>query len=325
MKYIWMFNLIFCFFSFAGKAQNNILHLNLGSHNEMSDIIHGVNYGQNFSFIKSRILEIADSVKANGAKWNMQVESNFILACLQNDSAYFRQDDIIQKMDQLSDVEVDPHNHLDTIVGHGFNFNPYNYADLAHLLDSCGLSSSMNVGGFLYNSSDWKTKDENWSLWKNGIQGRVFPQYQWTPTVLWGGGTPDHINDKFPSGIWHPAGPTPLKYLKNDPHQLMAIGNGCRWLIQDTNDLDVLILEMEQYIQTIQKFPPQTNTFYTATIMFDFRNILDTNIVFRISKVLRALKPWADSSKLVWQTLSEKKGGLVGRSSTFFRFFCQGM
>ena len=154
-------------------AQTNVLHLNLGSHNETNDAMYGVNYNTNYAVIKAKAMEVADSVNANGAKWDMQVESNFIRACITQDFAATSSTDLMQSMDNLSYVEVDPHNHLDTVPG--LNYNPYNYADLSHLLDSCGLSTRTNVGGFLYQASEWDNADGNWLLWKSGLKGRTFP------------------------------------------------------------------------------------------------------------------------------------------------------
>lgn len=293
-------------FSLNVNAQTNILHLNLCSHNEMSDIGYGVNYNTNYSVIKGKALEIADSVNANSAKWNMQVESNFIRACLQFDNAANNSNDLMQWMDNLPHVEVDPHNHLDTIVTNS-GYNPYNYADLNHLLDSCGLTTRTNIGGFIYKAQDWSNWDQDWTLWKNGLHGRTFPWVTWTPQVLWGGGTFNHFNDPHPSGIWHPSGPTTTNYLLNNPAQLLSIGNSCPWLIKDTTDIASLLNEINNYITVINSTSSNSNTFYTATIMFDFRHILDPNYVSKISEVLRGLKAHVTSGKIVWQTLTEKR------------------
>lgn len=289
------------------NAQTNVLHLNLGSHNEMSDPAYGVNYQTNYSSIKSKALLVADSVLANEAKWNMQVESNFIRACLQFDNAAASSNDLMEWMDNLPYVEVDPHNHLDTIVAMNPNFNPYNYADLNHLLDSCGLSNRTNVGGFIYKAQDWTTDDEDWTVWKYGLQGRTFPWINWIPQVLWGGGTLNHVDDPQPIGVWHPGGPTTATFLTNNDTQLLDIGNGCAWLIKDTTTPSYLIAEINNYIATINSTTANSNTFYTATIMFDFRSILTPGYTDKIAEVLRGLRPLVASGDIVWETLSEKR------------------
>jgi hypothetical protein len=237
----------------------------------------------------------------------MQVESNFIKAVIQQDAAATSNSDLIQFLDNLSYVEIDPHNHLDTIASMNPNYNPYNYADLAHLLDSCGLSTRTNVGGFTYLNTDWTTSDENWTLWKNGLQGRSFPWYTWTPTMLWGGGTGNHTNDPMPLGVWHPAGATALSFLNNSPTNLLDMGNGCNWLLSDSTDVPALIAEIGSYIATFNSTSASTNTFYTASVMFNFRNILATNTVNKISEFLRGMKPYVTNNQVIWETLSEKR------------------
>ena len=299
--------LTFLYSNFTLFSQTNVVHLNLCSHNEMSDIGHGVNYATNYQQIKSIILDIADSVNINNAKWNMQVESNFILACLQFDNANSSANDLIEFLNNMPNIEVDPHNHLDTIAIANTNFNPYNYADLAYLLDSCGLTTRTNIGGYIYTASDWNTQDENWINWKNGLQGRTFPNYSWTPEVLWGGGTPNHVSDVDPIGVWHPGGATNATYLTNNPSQLLNFGAGCKWLIQETTDVTILLDEISNYISTVNSSAANPSTFYASTIMFDFRSLLVPGYVNKISEVLRGISSFVDDGSIIWQTLTEKK------------------
>ena len=302
-------------------AQNKVLHLNLGSHNEMSDPSYGVNYNSKYLQIKQKALAVADSVNANNARWNMQVESNFIRACIQFDNANSTSTDLMETLDKLEYVEVDPHNHLDTISKGNPNYNPYNYADLNHLLDSCGLSVRTNVGGFIYNAKDWETWDADWTKWKDGLKGRTFPNTTWTPVVLWGGGTLNHVNDPQPSGIWHPGGPTTSAFLTNNPSQLMDIGNGCKFLIKDTTNAANLIKELNDYLTKLNSIPVNSNTFYTATIMFDFRYILDAGYVEKIAEVLRGIQPFVKNGSVVWQTLTEKRSEWLENHNNTTDFF----
>ncbi len=306
MKHILLISTI-AFSSLIAKSQTNILHLNIGSHNETNDAQFGVNYNTDYTTIKNKILQIADSINANSAKWNMQIESNFIKAVIQQDAAATSNTDLIQYLDNLSYVEIDPHNHLDTNATMNPNYNPFNYADLVHLLDSCGISTRTNVGGFTYLNTDWSTSDENWTLWKNGLQGRTFPWSTWTPTMLWGGGTGNHVNDPMPLGVWHPAGATTLSFLNNSPTNLLDMGNGCNWLLTDSTDVTALIAEIDSYIYTFNSTAATSNTFYSATVMFNFRNILAPNTITKISEFLRGMKPYVTTNKIVWETLSEKR------------------
>ena len=95
-----------CFALSGAYAQTTVLHLNLGSHNETSDPGSGVNYNNTFIWnqVKDKLNQIADSVEFYNAKWNMQVESNFILACLQKDTAATSVHDILQTFDNHPNI-----------------------------------------------------------------------------------------------------------------------------------------------------------------------------------------------------------------------------
>ncbi len=76
------------------KSQNPV-HFSLHSHNEIQDAQAGITYSVKATYdaVKATALKIRDTVQKYGVKWNMQVESNFILACIKHDSAYFKTND----------------------------------------------------------------------------------------------------------------------------------------------------------------------------------------------------------------------------------------
>lgn len=313
---------ISCFALSGVYAQSTVFHLNLGSHNETSDPGSGVNYNNSLIWaqVKAKLNQIADTVEFYNAKWNMQVESNFILACLQKDTAATSVHDILQTFDNHPNIEVDPHNHLDTTTGLGSN--PYNYADLAYLLDSCGLNASTVVGGYVYIDTSWNTHDEIWPNYRYGLQGRTFPSYTWTPQILWGGGTANHVNDPFSLGVWHPGGTTnPGTFFTNDPTQLMGIGNGCNWLIEETTDIPAMVAEIQQYLDYFAYTPTTPTTYYCGTVMFNFRDILGPNAANKVCEFIRLMKPYVDNGSVQWQTLQEKKASwdaLYPSASSYF-------
>src|SRR3989344_5800297 len=99
----------------SASAQTNKLYLNIGSQNETTDggAPNFVDYNNQTTYdsAKARVIHILDTIVHYGAKYNMQVESNFILACMNWDQATTLGDDFIEMMENHPNVEVDPHNH----------------------------------------------------------------------------------------------------------------------------------------------------------------------------------------------------------------------
>lgn len=306
MKRFYLLTTMLLVFSIKGQ---NVVHFSLHSHNEIQDAQAGITYTVKATYdaVKAVAYKIKDTVQKYGVKWNMQVESNLILACIKHDSAFYKSNDFIQTMETHSLIEVDPHNHINLAAG--VNYNPYNYADVAHLLDSCGLSTRTNVGGFLYKAADWTyTVHENWPNWKNGLVGNSFPSYTWTPTTLWGGGTPGHVDDYNAFGVWRPAGTSSVTFGSNSSTGLINIGNGCeKWSIEDTTNITGLLARITPYINYCYSAPTQTNTYYAASATMNFRGFLGAKIVDSVSKFIRAMNNLKLAGKITWETMSETR------------------
>ncbi|MDP2386791.1 MAG: T9SS type A sorting domain-containing protein [Bacteroidota bacterium] len=293
------------------SAQSNKLYLNIGSHNETTDggAPNFVDYNNQTTYdsAKARVIHILDTIVNYGAKYNMQLESNFILACMNWDQATTLGDDFIEMMENHPNVEVDPHNHLD-LNSSNPGYNPYNYADLDSLLRSCGIDTATIVGGFIYKATDWTyTASENWPTWKtSGLTGNTFTNVNWKPRALWGGGTAGHVNDPFSLGVWHPGSPTPAGFFANNTSNLYCVGNGCEWVIQDTTNVTQLFADFMEHINYFQSQIPTANTFYTGTIMFNFRHILKPDYLDSISKMIRLVDALETSGAIEWKSLDEK-------------------
>lgn len=312
------------------SAQNPV-HFRIHSHNEIQDIQIGIDYtvSATYNNIKTVVYKIRDTVQKYQAKWNMQVESNLVRGCLMNDNAYSSATDMLQTMDSHSLIEVDPHNHLNLSLG--MNYNPYNYADVAHLLDSCGLTPlRTNVGGYLYRNSDWTyPTTDDWTQWKNGLKGNTFTSYTWTPTTLWGGGTPGHVADFNAFGVWRPAGTNSVTFGNNDPSGLINIGNGCKkWSIEDTTNVTALFSYVSSYIEWCYAQPATANTFYTASATMNFRGFLSAGIVDSVAKFIRSMDGLKKQNKIIWENLSETRAAwlaLHANASDYFVVQCTGI
>ena len=77
----------------------------------------------------------------------------------------------------------------------------YNYADVAKLLRDLGVPDTVVVGGFLW----YPEEHANWEQFLTPMSGKTFPNFQWSPSILWGGATMNHQGpESEASGVWHP-------------------------------------------------------------------------------------------------------------------------
>ncbi|MEI7801837.1 MAG: T9SS type A sorting domain-containing protein [Bacteroidota bacterium] len=291
-----------CSFSFAQLP----LYLNFGSHNETTDTFDYINSSADYQLIKGIAKQIADSIIAHNARWNMQVESNFIRGCIVNENAATNPNDFLQWADASPDIEVDVHNHFQPPF-----INPYNASDLNHLLDSCGLiGNRKNLGGFIWKNFTNPPVSEDWTQYQTApVVGFKYPFTSWRPQVIWGGGSPNHISDYNAYGIWKPSGPTDSLFPIHNPNNyLTCIGNGCAedFVIFDTTNVQNVIDNLVAMINYLQAQPTDPNAFYTATIMMNFKNFNTPGFVQKVCAVLNAMDTYSANGKIIWATLTEK-------------------
>lgn len=315
--------LIFLFVLLAGnlRAQTMPLYLNFNSHNEVNDHIQYAN-GSVWLQYRGLILAVADTFNQHGVKWNLQVDSDFILADLTNESGFSNPNDLLDSLDNSATVEVDPHNHFDNNSS-SMSYNPYNYPDLAHLLDSAGLQSPRkNMGGFIW------TTTPDFMPYQNPVAGNTYPDYTWRPDVIWGAGSPNHQNDYNGYGVWKPQGPN-LNFFNHDPSKhLTFIGNGCSYVVFDTTQVSTIVNAIVEMLQYIQYQPYDPMAMYTASIQMNFRDLAGPGYVDTIAAIVRGLEPYVNSGQIVYQTLSDKyTTWYTAHSNTadYFRTDCQGL
>jgi hypothetical protein len=284
---------------FSMKAQTMPLYLNFNSHNEISD---NINYSSSSTWNQYRqiILTLADTFANNGVKWNLQAESDFIRANIAMENGYTNPNDLLDSLDNSPTVEVDPHNHFDNNPS-STTYNPFNYSDLAHLLDSTGcVYPRNNMGGFLW------TVGSDFMPYQNPVQGNTYPTYYWNPQVIWGAGSPGHTNDYNGYGVWKPAGATMNFFTHTSSNHLTFIGNGCSNVVFDTTHVSTIVDQIVGTLQYIQYQPYNYMNMFTASIQMNFRDMDTPGYTDTIAAIVRALKPYVASGQIVYQTLTEK-------------------
>lgn len=292
--------LIFLFTAFTLHAQSP-LYLNFVMHNEESDKnASNQFYDQSqifFNDSRAVLKEFADTIVANSAAWNCESDWRFLDAVIKWDAhTGTGNQNIIEWLNAQNGIEIDPHAHQTS----------HNYADVAYLIDSCGVTPSNNVGGFLY---DTIVGGHNWCDMQNGMTAQMPPFHVWHPDVLWGGGSMNHGNDLNDYGAWKPDTLHNF-YQHNASRHLIFIGNGCAPVLSDTSDVSNIVNQITTFVNYISTGMFPINGFYCATIMTNLRDMNSAGIQ-KVSQVIHQLQPLIDSGKIVWANTTNKKDAWV--------------
>ena len=287
------------------KAQTPV-YFTIISHNEITDSLQYKTNPSHFAYIKSQLLALCDTVISKQAKYNMQLDANFIFGALNFDNAANNPNDIIEWAHNSPYIDVDGHNHFDPFV------NPFNYSDLAKLLDSCGIVMTRKVLG-----SNWANPTQTWTQYQIPKAGYTYTDYYWQPEILWGMASPGHTNDLEVFGVWKPLSPNSKQlFLQHNPNgELTAIGGGCKDkvsyildvnhnLVRTTNEV---IASIKSIVDDIQTLPSGSNDFYTINMLINFRDIpLIPSFADSIGIIIDGIQDYVDQGKIIWATLGEK-------------------
>lgn len=198
------------------------------------------------AFIEARrdLLDLAGFCRQHGLRFNLQPDWAFITAMQKFETADMRVEtndkNLILYLYEDLNMEIDPHSHE----------HQYNYADIAALIDRCGVKPSSIAGGLIAAPASLCQLERFFTP----IQGQNF-NYQWQAEYLWGGGTPNHIDEPVASGIWRPQS---ASGYYDDHGPLPAIG-GYTGEITDIYGL----------VQKIASGAAPAGQCYTACIMFN--------------------------------------------------------
>lgn len=269
------------------------IYFHVNSHNEESS--PDPNYLDSSIFANYREFAriIGDTIFAHGGKWNFQTDWKFTLGIIRFDrgTSSTQSKNLFKWLYENRGFEIDPHHHEGSLLSF------FNYADVAKLIDSTGVPASKNVGGF-----NWL--DTTWHVYERGLNGSTFSSYKWYPNVIWGGGTPNHVNDLNTFGAWKPKNSIsiPNFYMNDTSKRVTLIGNGCSNLIADTTNVLNVYNNIVYAINYAQSHPGK---FYTTNLMFNIRD-LNSGLIFKMSQILTMLKQHFLSGKLVWKSLTQK-------------------
>jgi hypothetical protein len=247
---------------------------------------------------KSMTLQILNHVNSIGAKWNFQTCSKFVLGALNWDDAATSPTDLLQTLQASGRVEIDPRDKRELPI------YPYNISDVYHLLDSCGVTSTHTVGGFLA----YPYNNEDWTQFRNPKIGAVYGE-PWQAEIIWGGGSPGHVQDLNNYGVWKPKdGDSYANLYSHDPNaNLWMVGNGCAPVISDTTTSVQWIVDLiNSNAQHALNGDWPSNKFYNLTLMINVRDFDQPGFLTKVQTVLNAIDAQVDAGAMEWAFISEK-------------------
>lgn len=268
------------------------VYMTLVSHNE--DNSNWTTY----SFYKPKrdlLVQLANIVQSKGAVWSFQSDWKFLRGVMMFDTGSVVSNtngkNLIKWMVEDKGIICDPHSH---------EANGYNYADVAYLHQQLGITPTKVVGGFLY---DTIINGNNWENLENGIYGRVYTTYFWKPDILWGGGTPLHVNDPNPLGVWKPKSMADF-YTHDSTKHLVLLGHGCTNHIEDTSNTYYNTEILRNIVRQIYNSNLPDSGFYPAYSIFGVGNLNSAKVI-KVSQFLDSVNVLASSGKVQWKSLTQ--------------------
>lgn len=226
------------------------------------------------------VAKFAAMAAEHGATYDWQTDWNFLLGLQKFDegSSLTNNKTLPKYLVEDLGMSADPHSH---------QHNGYNYADVAYLMQSLGVTPSGIVGGFIAAPASSSEYDEL----SQTLTGSKYPSYSWTPTAMWGGGTGLHIDEteQWVSGIWIP---------KSESDFFTPVSTGTPVIGRydgDFNGLDDLLAK-----QAAGEL--EAGNMYTITITTN-QNLFTDDYIAAFEKQLLTYSDETAAGKIVWTTL----------------------
>jgi hypothetical protein len=199
-------------------AQKGKVYVVLFMHNE-DNVFGNINDPESLSiYLRHRqgLVEMSQYLHDYSVPFAWQSDWKYLEAILKFETPELKSEtngkNLARWMKEDMNISVDAHSHE--------NFG-YNYADVACLIDSLGVSPPDIIGGHIWDP--YNNRYAHWERFRKPLRGNQFPHYIWNGSVLIGSGTPGHTYDPEPSGIWRPF--NKYNYWQNDPQgSVLCVG-----------------------------------------------------------------------------------------------------
>jgi len=202
----------------SAQPPQGVVHVMLFMHNEDS-ALNDFSIPQTqlqYNGLRNGLVQFARMVQRNKIAFCWQSDWKFLEGVLRYETpelmAATNNKNLVRWLKEDIGISVDPHSHE--------NFG-YNYADVAHLMDSLGVKPTNVIGGHIYDP--YSSKYQDWERFRQPLAGEKYPWSTWKGDILMGSGTPNHTYDPEPSGVWRPKGK--YDYWVDDPNgNVLCVG-----------------------------------------------------------------------------------------------------
>lgn len=277
------------------SAQGKIF-IYLNSHNEDNiGYLNGIGGYNIYTQSRAALVQYATLTKVKGAKQNWGSDHVALRAIAKYDTGTTLNStngkNLCRWMSENMGVECDPHSHETT----------YGYGDVAYFMNQLGVPPSGNISGFLFGQLQ---NGHNWEDYEDGIQGDSFPTYTWHPNVLWGGGSPNHIDDLNYYGCYKPKSMAEVNVHEVSKH-LTLVGTGCTIKMDDTSTIAYNMSVIHRLIDAVDNGTLPANGIYTQEIMCNEGKMRQPFFIPLITEMIDSVNVLVAQGKLQWAHLSE--------------------
>lgn len=198
-----------------------VMHSEQGTRYDLNPVLFEAN--------RTNLYRFARMLGERGVKFDFQSDWTFLTAVTNFDNIGRPETggtNIVKWMERDLGFAIDPHNHVLE--------SAYNYADVAALIAHCGATPTPVVGGYIA----LPVTNSEWGLFQQAMTGAIYTTYTWTPGILWGGGSGNHVLDTntWFAGVYSPRDST--NYWQHVDGNLPRVGGyGGRYQIWTNIDL----------------------------------------------------------------------------------------
>ena len=282
---------VLAFFAAVSGELSHARHLYLSfvTHNEENEPYNNYNY---YITRRNLIVQLAQYVVQNNAVWNFQSDWKFLQWVANFDTGSVVSNtngkNLIKWLTEDMGIYCDPHAHE----------TQYNYADVAYLHQQLGITPTKVVGGFIYNQV---IGGNNWENLEQGIYGRVYTTYFWKPDILWGGGTPLHVNDPQNYGMWKPQSMANY-YVHDSTKNLTLVGNGCTNKIFDTTAVTTALNKVRSLINAYETGLIPDTGYYTSNVFMSIGQLSNMQ-VNKMKQFIDTVNIYVSQGRIKWKNI----------------------
>ncbi len=278
----------------AGFSQELPVFINLVSHNE-DTYQHYINIPNAFYASREKMIDMAQLCLDKDAKWHLGTDWILPVAVLMYDTGSVRQTsdnkNVLKYISENLNVAIDAHSHEKT----------YNYTDVAHLLDSAAVQITPVMSGFLWNQAQ---NGHYWFDYQNPVAGDSFPHITWRPEILWGAGTPGHVNDPDYIGIWRPADTSPAGFFTHDPdNHLINYGQGWKMRLRNDSDIHELLTPLRQLLYVKENGIADPEKIYCTSIFLQESELVKPFFIQKARELIDSVNCYAAEGRVKWMRI----------------------